>query len=172
MEFLNQLLEKILRLLPTIYIVTTYEAGVRFTLGKHAKPIGPGWYLIWPMIHRFLWMETQTQVADLRNQSIRTKDGQELIVSGAIQYKIGDIEKAIVNVQDIDKSISTLALGIIADYISSKTLEECKYETLRTEILKGIREEARGWGLRIEKVFITDFGKTFNLRLLTNDKGE
>ena len=171
MEFLKELLDKILSIFPQIFIVTPYEAGVRFTFGKWVKPKSTGWYLIWPLIQRFVWMEIQSQIIDLRSQSIRTIDGSELIVSGAVQYKIMDIKSAVINIQNVDQAIETLSLGTVVDFVSTKTLVECQnLENLKTEILKGLRGAAKGWGLKIEKVFITDLGKTRNIRLLSNTK--
>lgn len=173
MEWLKEIFDRLLSVFPSIFIIAPYEAGVRITFGKYCKPKAAGWYMIWPLIQRFVWMEIQTQVADLRVQSIRTKDSQDIIISGAIQYSIKDIEKAIVNVQDVDKAVETVSLGIILDYIKNKTLEECQnLELLKSEILRGLRESARGWGLKIEKVFITDLGKGRNLRLLLNNTTE
>ena len=124
MDFLKVIFDKILSLFPTVFIITPYEAGVRFTFGKYYKSKGAGWYIIWPLIQRMVWMEVQTQVVDLRAQSIRTSDNVDLVVSGAVQYYIKDIERAVMAVQDVDVSLQAVSLGIILDYIKHKTLEE------------------------------------------------
>jgi len=114
-------------------------------------------------------MEIQTQVVDLRSQSVRTKNGQSAIVSGAIQYSIKNVTKAIINVQDVDKALETLAIGIILEFVKNKTLDECQdIKALKEEILKGIKNAAQGWGLKIERIYITDLDKARNIRLLTN----
>jgi len=169
MEWLRDLFNRLLSIFPRIVILSPYEAGIRITLGNNCKQINSGWYLYWPLIQRIVWMEIQTQVVDLRNQSVRTKDGKSTVVSGAIQYSIKDVSKAILNVQDVDKSLEVLALGIILEFVKNKTLEECQnINALKDEIKKGIKEAAQGWGLKIEKVYITDLDKARNIRLLTN----
>jgi regulator of protease activity HflC (stomatin/prohibitin superfamily) len=169
MNWLNKFFDKLFTLLPEVFIVAPFEAGVRMTFGKYVCAKSAGWYLIWPLIQRFVWMEIQSQVVDLRNQSIVTLDGHDIVVSGAIQYSIKDIEKAVLAVQVVDKAVETLALGIILEYVHNSRLEDLSdTEKLRSEIIKGIREAARGWGVKVERVFITDLGKTRNLRLLTN----
>jgi len=112
-EWLKQIFDRLLSVFPRIFILTPYEAGVRFTFGKFVKAKKAGWYIIWPLFQRFIWLEIQSQVIDLRVQSVRTKDSQDAIVSGAIQYSIRDVEKAIINIQDIDKAIETVSLGVI-----------------------------------------------------------
>jgi regulator of protease activity HflC (stomatin/prohibitin superfamily) len=170
MEWLKEIFDKILSIFPQIFIVAPFEAGVRITFGKRLRTKKAGWYVIWPLIQRFVWMEIQSQVVDLRVQSIRTQDKQEIVVSGAVQYSIKDVEKAIVNVQDVDKAIETVALGTILDFINKKTLTECQnIEDIRVEILRGLREVVKNWGIKIERVFLTDLGKSKNIRLLLNN---
>lgn len=169
MEWLRELFDRLLSVFPRILILAPYENGIRLTFGKYLQRLNPGWYLFWPLIQKVLWMEIQTQVVDLRIQSVRTKDNYDIIISGAIQYSIKDVEKAIINVQDVDKAVETLSLGIILTFVKGKSLEECQdLENLRCEILKGLKDAAKGWGLRIEKIFITDLGRTRNIRLLSN----
>ena len=171
MEWLNQIFIRLMSVLPRIIMLRPFEAGVRTFLGKYIKRLGPGWYMYWPWVHQIVYMETQTQVVDLRTQSVQTTDDKEIIVSGAIQYRITDVEKAILNVQDVDASLETLALGIILDFIHRKTMADLKeVEALKDELLKGMREAAKGWGVKIEKVYITDLGRTRNFRLLMNLK--
>ena len=169
MEWLREIFERLLSIFPRILILAPYEAGIRITFGKRVTKLGAGWYIYWPLIQKIIWMEIQTQVVDLRAQSVQTKDVATIIVSGAIQYRINDVYKACVNVQDIDKSLESLALGIILEFVKNRTLVECEnIDNLKNEILKGIREAASGWGVKIEKVFMTDLGRTRNIRLLTN----
>jgi regulator of protease activity HflC (stomatin/prohibitin superfamily) len=169
MDWLQALIERLTCFIPRPTIMTVYEAGLRFTFGKHIKDITNGWFWWIPLFQRIQWMDIQTQVVDLRSQSVRTSDGQSVIVSGAIQYSVKDVRKAILNVQNVDTALEKLALGIILEFVKSKTVDECHdIEALKKEILRGIKEAAQGWGLKIERVFITDLDKTINIRLLTN----
>lgn len=169
MEWLRDLINRLLSIFPRFLILGPHEAGVRLTFGSRVTKLGAGWYVFWPLIQRIIWMNIPTQVVDLRAQSIRTQDNESTVVSGAIQYSIKDIKKATLDVQDVDKSLETLALGIIFDFVHNRKLDDCRnVETLKTEILKGIKEAATGWGLKIEKIYITDLDKTRNIRLLLN----
>lgn len=169
MDWLQQIFERFLSVLPRIQQISPNKLGVRILFGKFVKILKPGWYIYWPWIHEVQWAIVKPQVVDLRAQSVGTIDGKSLVVSGAIQYKITDIKKALLEVQDYDKSLETLALGIILEFVKNKTSALCHdTDLLKQEILKGIRDAASGWGLKIDKVYITDFDKSRNLRLLTN----
>lgn len=166
MDWLQKLFDKLLSLFPSIWLVSPIERGVRITGGSHYKIIGPGWYFVWPIIQEVITMEVVTQLVDLLPQTIRTTDGHELVTSGAIRYRIVDIEKAILAVQDLDKALSTLALGVILDYMQVRTLEECmNVEGVKKELRKALANEASGWGIKIEQVYLTDLGKVKSLRL-------
>jgi len=167
MEWLRELIQRLTCFIPRPLILANYEAGVRISFGKYNKVITSGWFWYIPLFQKIINMEVQTQVVDLRGQSVHTKDGKHIIVSGALQYSIKDVYKAVFNVQDVDKSLETLALGIILEYVNNRTLEECQEVVeLKKEILKGIKEAAQGWGVKIERIYITDLDETRNLRII------
>ncbi len=170
MDFLTRLYEALRKLVPRIELIQPDEAGVRVTLGTREKVLPPGWYLYWPIIQEIFYATVTTQVQDVRCQSITSKDGHGMVVSGAIRFKITDIRKAMLEVKDCEESLIALSLGVLLLVANTMTEEELlDIEQLGDSILKKIREEAAGWGLKIQKVYITDLGRTRNIRLLTNE---
>ena len=168
MNWFNQLFKKVFCWIPRIWLVNPDEGGVRITLGSQYCSTPPGWYVYWPLIQGVEKIVVTPQVIDLRVQSVFTKDRKDMCFGGGIMYRVDDPVKAILKVQDYDKSLYTLALGIVAEYINEHDYNDCIIKGIREEILKGIREAATGWGLKIMKMYVTDFGTTWNLRLLTN----
>jgi len=165
-DFLNKLFDMILAFFPRIVLIGPIERAARITCGKHYKIIGPGIYIMWPLIQEIISMEVATQVVDLPPQTARTQDGRDIVVSGSIRYRIADIEKAMFAVVDVDKALSTLALGVILEYVQTKTLLDCgDIEGVKKELRRGVAEAASGWGLKIENVMLTDFGCVRSLRL-------
>ena len=172
MAFLSEisdLFSAVLRLVPRIFLVNLDEAGVRVTLGTMIKEMPPGWYIHWPLIQDCEAIKVRTQVKDLRAQSVWTADRQEMTISGAIRYKVSNARKAILEVYDYDDCVQALALGIIQRYVGHCNLDALDRRDLEKEIIKGLREESQGWGLRIEFVYITDIGRTQNFRVLLNE---
>jgi len=167
MTWLRDFISKLFAWFPRLYYINPDEGGVRIILGKYYKLKGPGWYIYWPVIHHMCVIAVVPMVKDLRGQSLLTKDGKNVLISGAITYKVLDASKAILAVQDYEKSLMNTALGIITEFVASRTKEECKeIHALKDEILRGLREEASGWGLKIMKVAITDLGDTKNIRIV------
>jgi len=170
--WLVTLLDKILCWLPRPIVVAPDESGYRtsprFRGGMKVKSLGPGCYLWLPLIQKAEKIEIKTQVKDLRAQSVWTKDEENITISGAIRYKITNATNAILEVFDFDNNIQTIALATIHEFVNQHTLQECRRQTpeLMKIILDKVREESRGWGLKIENVYLTDTGDVFNLRML------
>ena len=172
MDFLSRIYEAFKKLVPVIELIQPDEAGVRITLGTREKVLGPGWFFLWPLIQEILYTTVTTQVKDLRGQSVLSKDRHDMVVAGAVKYKITDIRKAMLEVQDFDGTLEALSLGVLLSVASMKTrLELQNTEALGDDVLRKIREEASGWGLKIQKVYVTDLGRNRNIRLLTTGPG-
>lgn len=173
MEWLTQFLDRLLSVFPRIVVIAPDESGVRCTPGiirdVHIMPLIPGWYLVWPIIQQLDIIKIKTQVKDLRPQSVWTQDRIEMTVSGAIRYRVRSAQKALLEVYDYDQNIQAVALGIIQQYIREHSLENLDTQQIEADVLKGVREASEGWGLRVEKVYITDIGRTQNIRILLNE---
>jgi regulator of protease activity HflC (stomatin/prohibitin superfamily) len=165
-DFIRQILETI----RPWQLVHPWEGGVRTRLGKRFRPIHPGVWLSIPLIDHFLIVDVKPQVVNLPNQSVETRDYKVRAVSGAVYYHIVNAEKALVEVQDIDSSLQSLALGVIADYVGTHNAEDCTVDKLKDEITRALRLEASGWGLKIRRVFITDSAPVKVLRLMVQDQ--
>ncbi len=168
MEWLSNILDALRDLFPRTFTILPDEAGVRITFGTRVTPLPAGWYWYWPVIQHIEKLSVTPQVIDLRPQSVVCYLGIDMIISGAVMYRISDAAKAILNVQDYDRSVQVLSLGVIAKFMHDQS-ESTSIEAIQDSVLAGIREEAAGFGLKIMKVYITDLGHTKNLRVLGGD---
>jgi len=172
MTWLTRLIDRLLSIFPRLVVVAPDETGVRYTpgiiQGVHVTNLTPGYWIYWPLIQNIETIQCKTQVKDLRPQSVWTTDRVEMTVSGAIRYRVRSARKALLEVYDYDQNIQAVALGIIQQYIRNHILVELDTQQIAEEVLKGVREASAGWGLYIEKVYITDIGRTQNIRILLN----
>ncbi|HUW45763.1 MAG TPA: SPFH domain-containing protein [Dehalococcoidia bacterium] len=166
MQWLERLISAILDLFPRIWMIFPDEAGIRITGGSRFRPKGPGWYAYWPIIQECVKITVTPQIIDLRDQSLTTSDGHVIAISGAVEYSIRDAKKAILDVQDLDKSLPALCLGKITEYVEVHTLAECRAESLKDELKMAIRSHVNDWGIKLREVFITDAAKARVIRLM------
>jgi len=171
-----QLINKLTCFIPRPWFVDPDEAGVRITAkwpfcGVWIRDLPAGLYWYVPLFQHCESIKIKVQVKDLRCQSVWTKDGYELAISGTVRYRVRNAREAILEVFDYDENIQNTALRIILRFITQRDLNDLKggFDDLESEILSGLRESSRGWGLKIEDVGLTDIGKTMNVRLLTNE---
>ena len=169
MEFLNKIFAMLLKWVPRIILIAPDERGIRVTLGTQVKILKPGWYFYWGVIQELRSATVTQQVIDLRPQSVFTRSGRNWTVSGIIKYRVTDIRKAMLSVQDYDKSLQALSLGILLNILSTvENIEKQTPNEIGDLVLKSVREAANGWGIKIQQVFISDLGQVRNIRLLTD----
>ena len=167
MEWLADLLKNLRDFLPRKYFLSPDEGGIRLTLGNRVKTLMPGWYYYWPVLQKCIGIKVTPQLVDLRPQSALTNDLKDIVISGGIMYRVSDCRKALLEVHDYDENIQTVALGIICEFISCHSFQDLiDLSDLRDTILSGVRVEAAGMGLKIMKVYITDIGRTKNIRIM------
>ena len=172
MTWLTKFLNKLLSIFPRIVVIAPDEAGVRLTpgivKGVHITSLIPGWWCYWPVIQSIESIVVKTQIVELRPQSVWTADRVEMIISGAIRYRVRSAQKALLEVYDYDQNIQAVALGIIQQYVREHEVDSLNTRQIEEAVLKGVRKASEGWGLHVEKVYITDIGRTKNIRLLMN----
>ena len=143
-------------MIPRLEFVLPDELVVRITMGKYVKSLTPGWFVVWPLIQEIQVITKTVQVVNLQEQGLQTLDGKSLAISGAVEYAVRDSVKAILEVQDVDKSLPVLCLGKIAEFVESRNLADCTSENIKTELRKEVREHVGAWGVGVKHIFITD----------------
>lgn len=155
---------------PPYAVIEPNEGGVFLRGGKYKKTLACGWYWKYPIYDTVRTLDITTQVINLPNQSITTKDGHCAAASGAIEYSISDVRKALLCIQDFDISLQNLAMGTIAHYLNRKIYADCTdIGGLESEVLKALRRKVEDWGLYITKFWITDFAEHKVYRIMTHD---
>ena len=103
-NFLDRIFETLRKLTPRLELIQPDEAGVRVTLGKYEKVLRPGFYFLWEIFQTIHSLTVTPCWVDLRGQSVFAKHGQNMVVSGAIRYRITDARKALLTINDIGLS--------------------------------------------------------------------
>lgn len=168
MEWLRQIFDRLLSIFPRLSMVNPDEAGCRITLGKYIKSVGPGWYLYWPLLQEMFVITVTPQVKDVRIQSVWTVDQADLCIGLAIRYRIKDAVAAQLKVQDYDQSLQNSALVACVDFLSAKMSDDIDIMSMNEKLTGLLQAKARGWGIDVQDVSVTDVGRTRNIRLLTN----
>lgn len=139
------------------YTVESYEQAVLFVDGKYVKKLESGVYYWWKnnISINIGKVDTRQLQAEINGQEILTKDKAALRVNAWAQYKVTDIEKALLQYSGYDRQLYVLFQLALREYIGGLAFDELleKKETLAPYILQAVRSNAEALGVEV-----TDFG--------------
>ncbi len=145
-------------ILISIRQINQYERGVRFTFGKFTSIMEPGWRIVWPIIQGYQRVDVRTKAVDVPDQNAITRDNVSVRVNAVIYYKVGDANKAVIEVEDYRYAISQYAQTTMRNIVGEVTLDELL--SSRDKIADRIREivdkETDAWGLKVQNVELKD----------------
>jgi len=154
------ILENLMTLLPFV-VIYSFEGGVKWTLGKKPRALGPGFHWkIW-FVHEIEVISVVDEYMDLPIQSVITKDGQLVCFSVIIGYKITDPVKHFCEVSDFKEATEGVAMQHLALRVREQNYEELTNDlkALETSLRGTLTTRVRAWGTEIFSVGFTNFAK-------------
>ncbi|MDH3591027.1 MAG: SPFH domain-containing protein [Planctomycetota bacterium] len=166
-QWLNDLARWFARLIPRWKVITEAQGGVAFVRGR-ARLIEPGIFWWWPAWTEIHVQEVVRQTLNLPPQSIMSRDGKGVAVSGIVVYEIVDPLTAFVKVHDLDDAIKDMALASIKSVFWGWTLKEMfdKAGELDEVLCGDCRAKLSGWGVKIHNIFLSDLSDAMIIRHL------
>lgn len=142
------------------FTVEPFEEGLLFIDGKLNKKVCKGTYTFWKNATRVQVIKVdkrQTQL-ELSGQELLTKDKAALRINFFTQYKVENIEKALLDTKDFERQLYILIQLTIREFIGTKTLDEVlenKY-TIAQSIQEAATGKAEELGVKIQDAGIRD----------------
>src|SRR3989339_1752410 len=147
-----------LLLLASIKQIDQYERGVRFTIGKFAGIMEPGWRIIIPVFQSYQKVDMRVKAVDVPDQRAITRDNVPVTVNAVIYYKVSSAEKAIIEVENFYYAISQYAQTTMRNIVGEVTLDEllAGREKIAERIKEIVDKETDAWGLKVNNVELKD----------------
>ena len=145
-------------LLASIKQINEYQRGILFRCGKFAKVLEPGWHIVLPIFYSYRKVDIRTKAVDVPEQEAITKDNVSIKINAVLYYKIFDVSKSILAVENFNYAVSQLAQTTMRNIVGSVSLDELlsEREKLSTEICKIVDEETDPWGIKVVNVELKD----------------
>lgn len=139
-----------------IRIVSQWQMGVVFRLGKHVREIKPGLNIIIPLIEYVNCVDMRIRTMDVVPQEIMTKDSVPIKIDAVVYYKIFDAAKSIIAVENFGLASTLLAQSKLRDVLGKHDLDTLlsNKDQIGKEVLAALQGPTDDWGITILSVEI------------------
>ena len=141
-----------------IKIVTEYERGVIFRLGRLVGAKGPGFFLIIPFVDRMVKVDLRVVTMDVPSQEVITKDNVTVRVNAVVYFRVVDPESSVVKVLDHIRATSQISQTTLRNVLGQSELDELLTgrEKLNQMLQRIIDEHTDPWGVKVSTVEIKE----------------
>jgi len=142
----------------SIKVVTEYERGVIFRLGRLVGAKGPGLFFIVPFIDRMVKVDLRTVTMDVPSQEVITRDNVTVRVNAVVYFRVVDPQASVVKVLDHIRATSQISQTTLRNVLGQSELDELltKREKLNLMLQKIIDEHTDPWGVKVSVVEIKE----------------
>jgi regulator of protease activity HflC (stomatin/prohibitin superfamily) len=145
----------VLYILSSIKILREYERGVIFRLGRVlSMPKGPGIILVFAPIDRMVKVSLRLLVHDVPPQDVITRDNVSVKVNAVIYFRVMDVLKSILEVQDYFNATSQIAQTTLRSVLGQVNLDDLlsEREKLNHRLQEIIDKHTDPWGIKVQLV--------------------
>jgi len=141
-----------------VHIVTQYEMGVLFRLGRVVGVKKPGLAIIIPVIDRLTKVTLRIITMPIQSQGIITKDNVSVDISAVAYFRVVDAVKSVVAIENVYSAIDQIAQTTLRKVVGKHTLDEMLAETdiINADIRKILDVTTIDWGVEVTLVELKD----------------
>ncbi|MEV0463743.1 SPFH domain-containing protein [Nocardia tengchongensis] len=142
----------------SIRIVTQYERGVLFRLGRVVAVREPGLNFIVPVIDRLRRVSMRIVTMPIQSQGIITRDNVSVDISAVAYFRVVDAEKSVVAIENVYSAIDQIAQTTLRKVVGRHTLDQALAETdtINIDIRRILDVTTLEWGVEVTLVELKD----------------
>jgi hypothetical protein len=156
----NTLQNKLVTSYVRSFTVENYEQGVLFIDGKFVSTLSSGVYNFWKnsIPVQVSKVDTRLQQLEINGQEILTRDKAALRINAWAQYKIVDIEKALLQNKEYDHQLYVVFQLALREYIGGLNFDELleKKDSIAAFILQAVTANTAVLGIEVQGFGIRD----------------
>ena len=143
-------------IIASVRILSEYERGVIFLLGRFWKVKGPGLIIVIPVVQRMVRVDLRVIVMDVPTQDVISRDNVSVKVNAVVYFRIVDPERAIIQVANVFEATSQLAQTTLRSVLGQHELDEMLSERdkLNADIQIILDQHTDAWGIKVSNVEI------------------
>ena len=142
----------------SIRVVTQYEKGVLFRLGRVKDVREPGLRFIIPVIDRLRKVSMRIVTMPIQSQGIITRDNVSVDIAAVAYFRVVDAVKSVVVIENVGAAIDQIAQTTLRNVVGQHTLDEALAETevINANIRQILDVITLEWGVEVTLVELKD----------------
>ena len=135
----------------SIRVVTQYEKGVLFRLGRVKDVREPGLTFIIPVIDRLRKVSMRIITMPIQSQGIITRDNVSVDIAAVAYFRVVDAVKSVVVIENVGAAIDQIAQTTLRNVVGQHTLDETLADTevINANIRQILDVITLEWGVEI-----------------------
>ena len=142
----------------SIRIVRQYERGVLFRFGRLVGVREPGLRFIIPFVDRLRFVSLRIVTMPIQSQGIITRDNVSVGVAAVAYYRIVDVVKSVLAIENVHDAIDQIAQTTLRKVIGQHNLDDTLSETdrINQDIRQILDVTTLEWGVEVTLVELKD----------------
>jgi regulator of protease activity HflC (stomatin/prohibitin superfamily) len=142
----------------SVRVVTQYQRGVLFRLGKVVGVKEPGLALIIPVVDRLVKVSLRIVTMPIQSQGIITRDNVSVDISAVAYFRVVDAVKSVIAIENVNAAINQIAQTTLRKVVGRHTLDEALSETdrINADIQQILDVATLEWGVEVTLVELKD----------------
>jgi regulator of protease activity HflC (stomatin/prohibitin superfamily) len=142
----------------SVRIITQYENGVLFRLGRVKDAREPGLTLIIPLVDRLTKVSLRIITMPIQSQGIITRDNVSVDISAVAYFRVVNPVMSVVAIENVHAAINQIAQTTLRKVVGQHTLDQALSETdtINDDIRKILDIATLEWGVEVTLVELKD----------------
>ena len=142
----------------SIRVVTQYEKGVLFRLGRVIGVREPGLTFIIPVVDRLRKVSLRIVTMPIQSQGIITRDNVSVDIAAVAYFRVVDAVKSVVAIENVHAAIDQIAQTTLRNVVGQHTLDETLADTevINANIRQILDVITLEWGVEVTLVELKD----------------
>ena len=148
----------LLALVLSLKIITQYERGIVFRLGRLRPVYDPGLHLVVPFLERLVRVDTRVVTLTIPPQEVITEDNVPARVNAVVLFNVTDPVKAVMAVENYAIATSQIAQTTLRSVLGRVDLDTvlAHRSALNADLRDIIEKLTEPWGVEVSVVEIKD----------------
>ena len=173
-SWLTEFINWIVAWFPRLVVIHSNQSVVAFVRGKNVRVLPPGLSVYWPLVTNIWFVNRSMQIITTTNQILDTVDGNTVVCSAQVTFRIVDPIKYVVDVYEPEEAVIEAVLATIRDLLISWEYQALlvKKSEFNDQLTDAVAERLLNFGIRVERAAICDLARTRVICILNNQTSD